>query len=148
MNTTIKALMIFGLCLKIYALEQSYFLAQTHEVPKRDVSIIASANGFYPKRPVAFVGEKISLYVTSTTDRPSCLIVKGRDVYLEAQRGEVSIAQVYFKSSGIYEFFCPASGHKGEFVILEHPRDKRERINRELASKADKKVKVWRPKDE
>ena len=26
--------------------------------------------------------------------------------------------------------------------------DKRQRINRELASKADNKVKIWRPKDE
>lgn len=143
-----KFFILIFLSLQIQGLERSYFLGEKFETARRNVAIIASDSGFYPKRPMVFVGEKVTIYITSTTERPSCLIIKGKEVYLEAQRGEVSKGEVFFQNPGIYEFHCPASGHKGEFVVLEHPRDKRSRIQRNLASKMSKRVKIWRPRDD
>lgn len=143
-----KLALIASLLIPVLALEQNYFNEESYDKPKRSVSIIVSDTGYFPKRPIVFVGEKVDIFVTSTTGKPSCLILKGKEVYLEAQKGELSKGEVFFQNSGSYEFFCPATGHKGEFVVLEHPRDKRERIRRELASKRAKKVKIWRPRDE
>lgn len=144
----LRLLLSASISLSIFALEQNYFLKKEQEHPVRDISIIATDEGYYPKKPVVFVGEKVRFFVTSTTKMPTCFILKDKEVYLEAKKGEISEGHAFFNKPGVFEFVCPAGGYKGNLVVLEHPRDSRERIKRELASQRSKKVKVWRPKDE
>ena len=92
--------------------------------------------------------KKIHFYITSSHDEPSCFIIKDKEVYAAAKKGEISEAVVLFANPGIYETYCPAGKLKGEIVVLEHPRVKKERQRRSLASKSNKIIKVWRPKDD
>ena len=136
------------LVLKVQALESNYFLDKKFETPRRELSIIVSKEGYYPQKPTVYVGEKIHLYVTSTINTPSCFIIKNKDVYVAAQMGEINEAEVVFTKPGIYESYCPAGQKRGKIVVLEHPAKRKARVARQLASKKDKKVKIWRPKDE
>jgi plastocyanin len=148
MGNILKFTILSLLALSISALEMNYFQGEKYEHPKREISIISSDTGFYPKRPTVFVGEKVKIFVTSITDKPTCMIIKGQEFYVEATKGEMSEGNLYFDRSGIHEFYCPASGHKGQLVVLEHPDRKKERIRREMASERKKRVKIWRPRDE
>ncbi|EQC52325.1 cupredoxin domain-containing protein [Bacteriovorax sp. DB6_IX] len=138
----------FLMSASVLGLEKNYFKGENYEQPKREISIISSDSGYYPKAPTVFVGEQVRVFVTSTTNKPTCMIVKDQEFYVEAKQGEMSEGVLYFDKSGIHEFYCPASGHKGKIVVLEHPDRKKERIRRELASERKKKVKIWRPRDE
>lgn len=144
-----KKLLIIFLALNIYALnENNYFNAKKGDQPVREISIIITENGYYPAQPIGFVGEKVKIFVTSTTNNPTCLILKNKDVFLEAKKGQVSEAEIYLEQEGEIEMYCPAGGHKSKFVVLEHPSKKSERISREIAQERAKNLKVWRPKDD
>ena len=147
-NFLLKSFILISLAFSTYALEKNYFQGENYENPRREISIISSDSGYYPKRPTVFVGEKVRIFVTSTTDKPTCMIVKGHEFYVEAKKGEMSEGELYFNRSGIHDFYCPASGHKGQIVVLEHPDRKKARIRREMASERKKRVKIWRPRDE
>lgn len=149
MSLKLKLLILGFSCLSSFALkEKNYFNAKTLEKPTREISIIITPTGYYPSRPIAFVGERVKLFVTSTTDQPTCLILKNRDVFLEAKKGQVTEAEVFVEHEGEIEMYCPAGGHKSKLVVLEHPNSKSERISREIAQERAKNLKIWRPKDE
>lgn len=144
-----KKFLMFFFAFNVFALnENNYFNAKKNEQPVREISIIITDTGYYPARPQGFVGEKIRLFVTSTTANPTCLILKNKDVFLEAKKGVVTEAEVYLEREGDIEMYCPAGGHRSKFVVLEHPSIKSERISREIAQERAKNLKVWRPKDE
>jgi plastocyanin len=130
------------------ALEQNYFKPENYDLPKRELSIIVTDEGYYPVKPTVFAGEKIRLYITSTKSDPSCFIVKDKEVYVGAHKGEISEAEVVFNRPGVYETYCPAGQLRGKIIVLEHPKIKQKEIERKLASINKKKVKIWRPKDE
>ena len=121
--------------------------AEKVDPPLRKVSIIATPEGFYPEHFSAYVGERVKFFVTSTTDMPSCLILKGKEVFLEAKRGEVQEAEVFIQRPGTFKYYCPQGKIEGQMTVLEHPKKVRERRQqRGLAS--EKKVKMWTPQDE
>lgn len=128
--------------------ENNYFSAKNNERPTREISIIITEDGYYPERPVVFVGEKIKLFVTSTTNLPTCLIMKGKDIFLEAKMGKVSESTMYVDKAGEIEMYCPSSKKKSTMVVLEHPRDAQDRIDRQIAQEKAKNIKIWRPRDE
>lgn len=141
--------LIFFFAFNIHALnENNYFNAKNTDQPVREISIIITDTGYYPAKPMGFVGEKVKLFVTSTTSNPTCLILKNKDVFLEAKKGKVTEAEIYLEQEGEIEMYCPAGGHKSKFVVLEHPSKKSERISRQIAQERAKNLKVWRPKDE
>lgn len=118
--------------------------------PIREISLIISDEGYYPSNIVAFSGERVRFFVTSTTDLPSCLIVEGKEIFIEAKRGKVFSGEAEFRSPGKHRFYCPKGQIRGELTVLEHPRvvQARER-RRELASQRERDdVKVWLPRDE
>lgn len=128
------------------ALEETYFKSKQYTRPEREQSVIVTSEGYYPKVIHAFSGEKMKFFVTSTSSRPSCFTVPEKQLFLAANRGEITEKVVYFDRPGVYEFNCPAGGIKGRIVVQEHPAMRRERIRREIAS--EKRVKIWRPRDE
>lgn len=136
------------LTLDILAIEEDYFKQTSFDVPRRSISVIASDKGFYPENITAFVGERVSLYVTAATDRPSCFIMKEHEVYVEAKKGEVREATIFLDAPGRFKFYCPSGEISGSFTVIDHPRDLKKK-KRELASThIGKKVRVWQPKDE
>ncbi|OUR94051.1 hypothetical protein A9Q84_18230 [Halobacteriovorax marinus] len=128
------------------ALEQTHFKARKFDSPEREQSIIVSSEGYYPKVVHVYSGEKVKFFITSTGSRPSCFTIPKKQVFLPASRGEISESTVFFERPGVYEFNCPAGGIKGRIVVQEHPTARRARIKREIAS--EKRVKIWRPRDE
>jgi len=100
------------------------------ETPIMEKSVIVTDTGFYPEKVVVYSGTKIKLFVTATP----------------ASRGEVTETEVYFEGTGEFVFHCPTGKIKGKFVVLEHPKERRARVQREVASR--RKVKVWAPRDQ
>ena len=70
------------------------FSAYAIEAPKptgmREVSIIVTKEGYYPKSVSVFEGEKIRFFVTSTVEDPGCVIVESHKVFLAATKGKVT----------------------------------------------------------
>ena len=116
------------------------------ETPIMEKSVIVTEDGYYPQKIVTYSGVKVRLFLTSTTEMPSCFVVGEQNIFLPAKKGEVTEAEVYFDRVGEYNFYCPTGKIKGKFIVLEHPNDRRKRVRREVASKS--KIKIWTPKDE
>lgn len=130
---------------RVLALDYDYGKAQEFQVPERRVSIIATDTGYYPRELSVFEGEKVQFFVTSTTKAPSCLMIPGLELFMAAEKGQVSEGQAYFKRPGVYDFECPAGKIKGRITVLERPEKTRERqMKREIASD---KLRVWIPRD-
>ncbi len=107
--------------------------------PTREISIIVTKEGYYPKSLSVFEGEKVKFYVTSTLDEPHCMIVEGHKVFLAANKGKVTEAEATFDKAGEFAFYCPSSKSDGKIVVMKKFSPKRE-----IASE---KSEVWTPKE-
>jgi plastocyanin len=111
--------------------------------PTREVSIIVTKEGYYPKSLSVFEGEKIKFYVTSTVEEPHCLIVEGHKVFLAANKGKVTEGEAVFEKAGEFAFYCPSSKNDGKVVVL-----KRQSPKREMASeRSNNDAMLWTPKE-
>ncbi len=122
----------------------SLVVAQDQKRPTREVSIIVTKEGYYPKSVSAFEGEKIKFFVTSTLDGPSCLIVESHKVFLAANKGKLTEGETVFDKAGEYSLYCPGSQNNGKVVVI-----KKTVAKREIASEQDKKKDsmIWMPKE-
>ncbi|PIP90285.1 MAG: hypothetical protein COW01_02445 [Bdellovibrionales bacterium CG12_big_fil_rev_8_21_14_0_65_38_15] len=111
--------------------------------PLREISVIASETGYYPDSPIAFVGEKVRLFVTTTTEEKRCLLIPDKKIFLNMEKGKIDEGEFIATEPGVYKFHCPTGKLKGSLTIFAHPVDKR----RELASESEGRVKIWFPKD-
>ena len=121
----------------IFMISSVAFAGEEKKIPTREVSIIVTKEGYYPKSISVFEGEKIKFYVTSTVEDPNCLIVESHKVFLAANKGKVTEAEAVFDKPGEFAFYCPSSKNDGKIVVLRKSVPKRE-----IASE-----KVWMPKD-
>lgn len=112
--------------------------------PKRQQSIIVTPEGFYPEQFSVFSGDRVRFFVTATSDSKECFIIKGKEIFLSAEKGKVSEGSVIFNSPGVFQYYCPTNKFRGKITVLERPEKIRER-QREIASET---VKVWMPKNE
>lgn len=110
--------------------------------PTREISIIVTKEGYYPKSLSVFEGEKVKFYVTSTLDEPHCMIVEGHKVFLAANKGKVTEAEATFDKSGEFAFYCPSSKSDGKIVVMKKHVPKRE-----IASEKSGESMVWTPKE-
>ncbi len=109
--------------------------------PTREVSIIVTKEGYYPKSLSVFEGEKVKFYVTSTIEEPHCLIVESHKIFMAANKGKVTEGEAVFDKPGEFAFYCPGSKNDGKVVVLRKQMPKRE-----VASEgADPKT--WVPKE-
>lgn len=131
------------------ALEEDYFQKEYYSAAKRDVSVIASPEGYYPKNIVVFAGEQVQFYVTGSKQFPSCFILENTELFLPANPGQISEGRHKFERPGKFKFYCPQGKIKGFVTVLEHPEMARERrMKRKIASEKEGGVKIWRPRDE
>ncbi len=111
--------------------------------PLREISIIASETGYYPAAPIAFVGEKVRFFVTTTTEDKRCLLLPEKSLFLSMEKGRIDEGEFIATAPGIYKFHCPTGKLQGSLTVLQRPADKK----RELASQAQERVRVWFPKE-
>ncbi len=109
--------------------------------PTREVAIIVTKEGYYPKSISVFEGERIKFYVTSTVEDPHCLIVESHKVFLAANKGKVTEAEAVFDKAGEFAFYCPSSKNDGKVVVLKKVEPKRD-----IASEK-KAMDPWVPKE-
>lgn len=114
--------------------------AQTKIQPVREISVIVTKEGYYPKSISVFEGEKVKFYVTSTVEEPHCMIVEAHKVFVAANKGKVTEAETTFDKAGEFAFYCPSSKNDGKIVVMKKVLPKRE-----IAS--EKKRDVWMPRE-
>lgn len=129
-------LFLFSLFLSTLA-----FAAETKNPPMREVAVIVTKEGYYPKSLSVFEGEKVKFYVTSTIEEPHCMIVESHKVFLAANKGKVTEAEAVFDKAGEFAFYCPSSKNDGKIVVLKKSVPKRE-----VASEKSHEG-VWTPKE-
>lgn len=112
------------------------------DTPMREQSVIITEEGYYPDKIVAFAGEKVRFFVTSTLSEPSCFIVKGKEAFVSAKKGRMTETEAFFGEPGEYEIYCPTHNFKGKVVVLDHNRAR----TRSIASEKDKPSN-WHPKE-
>lgn len=108
----------------------------------REISIILTKEGYYPKSISVFEGEKVKFYVTSTVEEPGCLIVEAHKVFLAANKGKVTEGEAVFDKAGEFAFYCPSSKNDGKVVVLKKAVPKRE-----VASEKKNEAMLWTPKE-
>lgn len=118
----------------------SFAMAADQKHPTREVSVIVTKEGYYPKTISVFEGETVKFYVTSTVEEPHCMIVEAHKVFLAANKGKVTEGEATFDKAGQFAFYCPSSKNDGKIVVLKKAVPKRE-----VAS--EKKADVWTPKE-
>jgi plastocyanin len=94
--------------------------------PTRELAIIVTQEGYYPKSISVFEGERVKFYLTSTVEEPGCLILEGHKVFMAANKGKVTEAEAVFDKAGNYAFYCPSSKNDGRVVVLKKKQPKRE----------------------
>ena len=107
-------LLLFAMCL----LSSLSVLAET-VVPTREVSVIVTPEGYYPKNLTVFQGERVKFYLTSTVDKPDCMILQGHKVFMAATRGKVTEGETTFDHPGTFAFYCPATKHDGKITVIK-----------------------------
>lgn len=110
--------------------------------PVREVSVIVTKEGYYPKSLSVFEGEKIKFYLTSTIEEPSCLIVESHKVFMAGNKGKVTEGEAVFDKPGEFAFYCPSSKNDGKIVVLKKVNPKRG-----IASDTGSESMIWTPKE-
>jgi plastocyanin len=134
-----KLLLLFILFTSFHSFAQE---AKTVVQPTREVAIIVTKEGYYPKSLSVFEGEKIKFFVTSTVEEPNCLIVESHKIFMAANKGKLTEAEVVFEKAGEFAFYCPSSKNDGKVVVL-----KKQIPKREVASERSNEASVWVPKE-
>ena len=121
--------------------------ATIYQSPLRSYSIIASQDGYYPDKLVAFEGEKVKFFVTGTDKIPNCFIIQQKGLFLAANLGTITEGEVFFDKAGEYEFHCPTNNIRGKLTILSRdslkPKvEEKKESKRGIASETE-----WTPKD-
>lgn len=118
------------------------FAEEKKVMPTREVAVIVTKEGYYPKSLSVFEGEKIKFYVTSTVEEPHCMIVESHKVFLAANKGKVTEAEAVFDKAGEFAFYCPSSKNDGKIVVLKKVVPKRD-----IASERRHNDMLWTPKE-
>ncbi|MFZ9000642.1 MAG: hypothetical protein ACO20H_05030 [Bacteriovoracaceae bacterium] len=122
-----------------------YGLPQKLETPQREHSIIITDEGYFPKRISLFKGEKLKVFVTSLRNKPSCLFIPDKNVFIGVKKGEVRESEVVFDEEGVHSFFCPTGKIYGRITVLKKMNEE-DKIQRIIAS--EPATYLWVPKDE
>jgi hypothetical protein len=112
-----------------------------YDRPIREIAVIASDEGYYPKQISVFEGERVRFFVSSISSGPNCLVIAKHELFLAANRGRITEGEAIFMEPGRVEYYCPASKIRGAITVL---RNKRPKPTRTVAGK---KTGPWMPKE-
>lgn len=115
-----------------------------YEQPVREVSIIVSDTGFFPDQMMAFEGEKIKFFITSTSKKSQCMVLQKHELFMAAEKGVVNEAEVTVDHPGKFRFYCPSFGHEGWLTVFKKGEVEE---TRKPANVEEEKPKYWLPRD-
>lgn len=138
-----KLLLLTCLGLSLTSFAKDLFKERTFDKPVREISIIATDDGFYPNKVMAFTGEKVRFFITSTSGEKQCFILQKHDVFVAAEKGKVNEAHIELDNPGRYKFYCPSSTFMGHLTVFDKFKQKDEADR----SPASVKPKYWLPRD-
>jgi plastocyanin len=141
LNAMVITVLIFSFMSLAHA--DSPFDEKSYEAPVREISIIATDDGFYPNKVMAFTGEKVKFFITSTSGSKHCFILQKHEVFVAAEKGKINEAHVNLDMPGRFKFYCPSSNYKGHLTVFEKFKQEQD-TGREPASL---KPKYWTPRD-
>jgi hypothetical protein len=136
--------------LKSFGVEYDDHSFEKFNHPERHFSIIVTKAGYYPDQLIAFEGEKIRLFVTSTLTEPQCVLLKGHKLYLSAKVGKVTEGEVLLENAGEYNYYCPGFDSVGKITVLGKSEKKKKNYllapkNRSVAGEVVEET--WVPKE-
>lgn len=139
----LKLILIFVIIFSIYELKALVIESGNKAIFNREVSIIATDEGFYPSHISFFEGERVKFYVTgSDLKKSKCLMITETKLFLAANNDLITEGSVHFKRPGIYYYYCPSSSFRGRITVLRKKRS----VQRKIASQ--KIQKIWMPKND
>lgn len=120
------------------------FSEKEFKQPVREVSIIVTDTGFYPDHMLAFEGERLKFFVTSTSKKSQCFVLQKHEVFVAADKGMVNEGETVVENSGKFKFYCPSFPHEGTLTVMQKFGEQEER---KPASVEEEKPKYWMPRD-
>jgi len=144
MEVSVKLFAFLLLLISISAYSDDYFKKKNFKRSLREVSVILTKDGFYPNKIVAFQGEKLRFFITSTNDTPQCLVLQKHELFLSAEKGKVNEGEIVVDNPGRYRFYCPSSKFEGHLNVIEKFKAHEEKPSREIASE---KPNYWLPRN-
>lgn len=151
MGKAILFLLIFPLTSSIVFAKKDLiekdFKEKTFKQPLRELSVIITDDGYYPNKMMAYVGEKVRFFVTSTSKKGQCFILQKHEVFISAEKGQLNELDVVLDNPGKYRFYCPSNKNFGHLTVLEKDADNKE-VGRDIASKGQShQSEYWTPRD-
>jgi hypothetical protein len=132
-------------CVVSFSAISGPFDEKEYKVPLREISIIATKDGFYPNKIMAYEGEKVKFFITSTVEAGQCFILQKHEVFIAAQRGKINEGEVLMEKAGRFKFYCPANKSVGYLkVFKKFNADENSDVKRDIASKESSH---WTPRD-
>lgn len=125
------------------------FKKKIYKNPLREFSIIVTDDGFYPNKLIAYVGEKVRFFVTSTTKNSQCFVLQKHEVFISAEQGHLNETETTLENPGRYKFYCPTTKHSGYLTVIDKASQAKEAA-RSVASESEEKPerpKYWTPRD-
>lgn len=117
------------------------FQEKFYNNPVRDISVIASNDGYYPNSISAFVGEKVRFFVTATSKTSQCFVLQKHDIFIAAEVGKVGEGHTVLDREGKFKFYCPSTKFVGYLnVIKKHSKKPKRTI-------ASERPNYWLPRD-
>lgn len=125
---------------------ENLFKASEFDKPLREISVIITEDGFYPNKLMAYEGEKVRFFVTSTTDEKQCFILQKHKLFLGVSKGAVNESELVLDTPGRFRFYCPANKKEGHLTVLRKVEKVAEEDSRKPASVVVKPT-YWTPRD-
>lgn len=117
------------------------------KTPLREISVIVTDDGFYPNKIMAFQGEKVRFYITSTSKKSQCFVLQKHEIFVAAEKGVVNEAEVIVDHPGRFRFYCPSSKFNGHFTVFEKFSSEQEQARGVASESEEGQVKHWIPRD-
>ncbi len=111
--------------------------------PMREVSVIVTDSGFFPDQMMAFEGEKIKFYITSTAGKNQCFVLQKHEVFIAAEKGLINEGEVTLDNAGKFKFYCPSFKYQGWLTVIEKGKPKEQR----KPASVEEKPNYWLPRD-
>ena len=120
------------------------FKKKIYKTPLREFSVILTDDGFYPHKLMAFTGERVKFFITSTSKKSQCLILQKHEIFISAEKGQLNEGDTELHHPGRYKFYCPSSEHSGFLTVM----DKDKEVKRAVASEKEAdKPNYWTPRN-
>ncbi len=129
-------------------LVETNFKKKVFKNPLREISVIVTDDGFYPNKIMAFKGDKVRFYITSTSKKNHlCFVLHKHEVFVSAEKGKVNEVEVLIENPGRYKFYCPSTKYVGYLTVFEKFSEEEDQ-KRSIASEVGSgKPNYWIPRD-